>query len=162
MRYDGGDKRDRTLLEVLGPRVEWVPVCPEVETGMGTPREPVHLVRHTGGVRLLTTDTRIDYTDLMTEWASRRLDDLARQRISGYILKKNSPSCGKDEVKVFSDGGEVSATGRGLFAAALLRRFPDLPVEEEDRLHSRQSIEGFLEKVAVYQRRKASDASFRA
>ena len=156
VRFDGGHKRNAFLADSFGRFVEWVPVCPEVEIGMGTPREPVQLVRRAGGVRLLTTHTGIDYTDAIAEWADRRLDDLAQQDISGYVLKKNSPSCGKESVKVFSENGESSATGRGLFANALLRRFPGLPIEEEDRLHDRQSIETFLDQIATYQRGQIS------
>ena len=156
VRYDGGDKRDPALLDMLGPHVEWVPVCPEVEVGMGTPREPVHLVRLSDSVRMLTTQTRIDYTDAMASWAERRLDDLNHRRISGYILKKNSPSCGKDSVKVFEENGRLSANGRGLFTQALMQRFPGLPIEEEDRLHDPHAIQSFLERVLAYERRAAS------
>jgi uncharacterized protein YbbK (DUF523 family) len=150
VRYDGGDKRDPILLEFLDRYVEWVPVCPEVEVGMGTPREPVQLVQGERGIRLLTVDSRIDYTDAMKAWAERRLEDLARQKISGYILKKNSPSCGKASVKVFAPGAVPSPTGRGLFAEALLRRLPGLPVREEDELHDPQTLQSFLDSVIRY------------
>lgn len=157
VRYDGGDKRDPMLLESLGRYVEWVPVCPEVEVGMGTPREPVQLVRGERGIRLLTVDTRVDYTDSMSTWAERRLDDLERQKISGYILKKNSPSCGKAGVKVFAPDAPPSPAGRGLFADALLRRFPGLPVREEDELHDPQSLQAFLDSVSRYRRELRHD-----
>ena len=150
VRYDGGHKRDALLLELLGQHVEWVPVCPEVEVGMGTPREPLHLVQHASGLRMISSETRTDYTDAMNAWAERRLDDLSRQVISGYILKKNSPSCGKDHVKVYSNEGLFSQSGRGLFAAALMRRFPGLPIEEEDSLHDIAAIQNFLERVRAF------------
>ena len=152
VRYDGSDKRDAMVLEFLGRRVEWVAVCPEVEVGMGTPREPVQLVRGEQGIRLVTVDTRIDYTDAMKTWGERRLDDLERQQISGYILKKNSPSCGKAAVKLFELEQPPSHTGRGLFADALLRRFPNLPVREEDELHDLHALHAFLDSVLRYQR----------
>jgi uncharacterized protein YbbK (DUF523 family) len=152
VRYDGGHKRDSFLVDTFGKFVEWVPVCPEVEVGMGTPREPVHLVRGERGIRLLTVDTRIDYTDAMNGWAERRLDDLARQNISGYVLKKNSPSCGKAGVRVFAPDAPPSREGRGVFADALLRRFPGLPVQEEDELHDPLALQSFLDRVIQYQR----------
>lgn len=152
VRFDGGHKRDPFLTDVLGPHVEWVRVCPEVEVGMGTPRETLRLVRATdGGVRMLTTRTNIDYTDSMRDWARSRLHALASENLSGYVLKKDSPSCGMERVKVY--GGPVpERTGRGLFADALLSRFPNLPVEEEGRLSDPRLRENFIERVFAYQR----------
>jgi uncharacterized protein YbgA (DUF1722 family)/uncharacterized protein YbbK (DUF523 family) len=151
VRFDGGHKRDLFLTDVLGPHVEWVRVCPEVEVGMSTPRETLRLVRGTdGGVRMLTTRTNIDYTDSMRAWARSRLHDLASESLSGYVLKKDSPSCGMERVKVY--GGPVpERTGRGLFADALLSRFPNLPVEEEGRLSDPRLRENFIERVFAYQ-----------
>ena len=100
VRFDGGHKRDRFLTDQLGQYVEWVPVCPEVEVGMGTPREALHLVREGQTVRMVTTRTGIDFTDRMNAWAERRLDRLAREDLDGYVLKKNSPSCGAWRVKI--------------------------------------------------------------
>ena len=152
VRYNGADKRDQVLLAVLGDRVEWVPVCPEVEVGMGTPREPVQLVKMVGGIRMLTVTTRIDFTEAMNAWAARRLDALAQLRLSGYVLKSRSPSCGL-AVATFSERGDPLPLARGLFADALLRRFPDLPVEEEDALHDPQAIEAFLRCVRRFHQR---------
>src|SRR5262245_22583753 len=134
VRFDGGHKRDRFLTEVLGPFVEWVPVCPEVELGLGTPRETLRLMRSDCGVRMMTTRTNVDHTDSMNAWAKRRLDELAHEDLCGYVLKKDSPSCGMERVTVFGAEGASERSGRGLFAAALLERFPSLPVEEEGRL----------------------------
>jgi uncharacterized protein YbgA (DUF1722 family)/uncharacterized protein YbbK (DUF523 family) len=153
VRFDGGHKRDAFLTEVLSPHVEWVRVCPEVEVGMGTPRETLRLVRDDrGGVRMLTTRTGIDHTDSMKGWARRRLDELAEERLSGYVLKKDSPSCGMQRVKVFGGTGMPERTGRGIFADALLLRFPNLPVEEEGRLSDPRLRENFVERVFAYQR----------
>jgi uncharacterized protein YbbK (DUF523 family) len=155
VRYDGGHKRDRWLTEVLGPLVEWVPVCPEVEIGMGVPRETVRLVRisENGAVRMMTTVTGVDHTDTMERWASVRLDELAREELSGYILKKDSPSCGMEGVKIYDAGATPHETGRGLFADALMRRFPSLPVEDERRLADPGIRERFLARVFAYQQR---------
>ena len=155
VRFDGGHKRDRFLTEVLGPFVEWVPVCPEVELGMGTPRETLRLVRGGSGLRMVTTRTEIDHTEAMNRWAARRVEALAREDLSGYVLKKDSPSCGMERVKVYSAaGGMPERSGRGLFAAALMTRFPDLPVEEEGRLSDPRLRENFIERVFAYRRLK--------
>ncbi len=155
VRFDGGHKRDRFLTDILGPHVEWVPVCPEVEMGLGTPRETLRLVRAGGGVRMITTRTSVDHTEGMTSWAHRRLEELAGEDLSGYVLKKDSPSCGMERVKVYDgQGGMPAKNGRGMFAAALLTRFPLLPVEEEGRLGDARLRENFIERVFAFRRLK--------
>jgi uncharacterized protein YbgA (DUF1722 family)/uncharacterized protein YbbK (DUF523 family) len=153
VRFDGGHKRDRFLTDVLGPHVEWVRVCPEVEVGMGTPRETLRLVRDGDGpIRMKTTRTEVDHTAAMQRWSRQRLDELAGEDLSGYVLKKDSPSCGMERVKVFGGSGMPERSGRGLFAAALLDRFPSLPVEEEGRLSDPVLRENFIERVFAYRR----------
>ena len=156
VRFDGGHKRDAFLTEVLSPHVEWVRVCPEVEVGMGTPRETLRLVRDpVGGIRMITTRTGVDHTDAMVAWARRRLEELARERLSGYVLKKDSPSCGMERVKVYDGGGPGERKGRGIFAEALINRFPGLPVEEEGRLLDPALRENFIERVFAFRRLRA-------
>jgi uncharacterized protein YbgA (DUF1722 family)/uncharacterized protein YbbK (DUF523 family) len=153
VRFDGGHKRDAFLTDVLSPHVCWVRVCPEVEVGMGTPRETLRLQRRDdGAIRMVTTRTEIDHTDAMSAWARKRLTGLERENLSGYVLKKNSPSCGMEKVKVFGASGTPQPYGRGIFAEALLRRFPNLPVEEEGRLSDPRLRENFIERVFAYQR----------
>ena len=154
VRFDGGHKRDPFLTDVLSPHVEWVRVCPEVEVGMGTPREALRLVRDRDGrIRMVTTRTGIDHTDAMDAWSRGRLRALAGDDLSGYVLKKNSPSCGMERVKVFSgSGGAPGRNGRGLFAEALIARFPNLPIEEEGRLTDPGLRENFIERVFAYHR----------
>ena len=153
VRFDGGHKRDPFLVEILSPHIRWVRVCPEVEAGMGTPREPVRLERRDGrAIRMVTTRTGIDHTEAMSSWARRRLIELEREQLSGYVLKKDSPSCGMESVKVYGASGLPQRTGRGIFADALLRRFPHLPVEEEGRLSDPRLRENFIERVFAYQR----------
>ena len=159
VRHDGGHKRDAYLVETLGPLVEWVPVCPEVELGLGTPREPIRLVRDTrrrDGVRLVSRSGR-QLTARMQRFARGRLRALARAGLSGYLLKKDSPSCGLERVKVWrgEEDGAPERSGRGLFAAELLRQYPNLPVEEEGRLHDPVLRENFFERVFAYQRLRA-------
>jgi uncharacterized protein YbgA (DUF1722 family)/uncharacterized protein YbbK (DUF523 family) len=153
VRFDGGHKRDPFLVEILSPHVCWVRVCPEVEVGMGTPRETLRLERRDdGGIRMVTTRTGIDHTAAMSAWARKRLTELEREPLSGYVLKKDSPSCGMERVKVFGVSGMPERTGRGIFADALLQRFPNLPVEEEGRLMDPRLRENFIERVFAYQR----------
>jgi uncharacterized protein YbbK (DUF523 family) len=156
VRHDGGDKRDAFLVEILGQEVDWVRVCPEVEVGMGTPRETLHLVRENGRVRMKTTATATDYTAAMEAWAARRLEELARQNLSGYVLKKNSPSCGPTEIAIYDSSGARVEQGAGLFAEALMRRFPGLPVEDEGRLTQPDVREAFVRRVFEWHNRKAS------
>jgi uncharacterized protein YbgA (DUF1722 family)/uncharacterized protein YbbK (DUF523 family) len=135
VRYDGGHKRDDYVVDTLSRFVTFVPVCPEVELGLGTPRESIRLERGSGGVRLLGLRSRIDHTEAMTRFAAARVEALAKEDLAGYLLKKDSPSCGMDRVKVIGRGGMPVKDGRGLFAARLMERFPLLPVEEEGRLN---------------------------
>jgi uncharacterized protein YbgA (DUF1722 family)/uncharacterized protein YbbK (DUF523 family) len=161
VRYDGGHKRDSFLVDTLGRYVEWVPVCPEVEVGMGTPREPVHLVRDSGRrpraggptpVRLMAPKSGTDWTDRMTAYSRARVAKLARLDLCGYILKKDSPSCGMARVKVHRPRGMPERAGTGLFAAALREGLPSLPVEEEGRLCDPRLREHFVERVFAYRR----------
>jgi uncharacterized protein YbgA (DUF1722 family)/uncharacterized protein YbbK (DUF523 family) len=152
VRFDGGHKRDSFLTDLLGRFVEFVRVCPEVEAGFGTPREAMHLRRSDGQIRLVTVKTDRDLTVPMEQLIRRRMLSLEAADLSGYVLKKNSPSCGMERVKVYDQKGAPSATGRGLFAEALLRRFPLLPVEEEGRLNDPELRENFIERLFAYHR----------
>ncbi len=153
VRYDGGHKRDRWLMDVLGPLVEFVPVCPEVEVGLGVPREAMRLEGDPADPRLMTQKTRIDLTERMRTWCRTRLDELAGERLCGYVFKKDSPSSGMERVKVYPVGGGPAArTGSGIFAALFMERFPHLPVEDEGRLNDAGLRENFLERVFVMHR----------
>ena len=149
VRYDGGHKRNQSLVDALRRHFELVPVCPELEVGMGVPREPVRLVREGGGLRMRTVDSNIDYTDVMNHWSSRRLEALAAQDLAGFVLKKDSPSCGLAGVKTYSQG-EPARDGRGLFAAALMNRFPEMPAEDEERLADPKLLDNFIQRVFAY------------
>lgn len=158
VRYNGGHKRDSFLVDTLGRWVEWVPVCPEVEVGLGTPRPPIRLERHRAGggggeeTRLVMPTTGEDLTARMRAWAARRAAELAALDLDGYVLKKDSPSCGLERVKVYGPGGVPTRDGRGLFAAALVAALPDLPVEEEGRLNDPSLRESFIAQVFVHHR----------
>lgn len=164
VRYDGGHKRDSFLVETFGPHVEWVPMCPEVEAGLGTPRETMRLMRvgrsprargetYAGDrVALVIHKTGVDVTPVMRRYAERKVAALERERLSGFVLKKDSPSCGMERVKVFSGEGPAERAGRGVFADALVARFPFLPVEEEGRLSDPMLRDNFVERVFAYER----------
>ena len=158
VRYDGGHKRDPFLVQTLRPMVEWVPVCPEVELGLGTPRETIRLIhdpKDADGVRLMTGKTGDDLTKQMRNYARRRVRALATEGLSGYVSKKDSPSCGMVRVKVWRDKGMSERSGRGLFAAELLRQYPNMPVEEGGRLHDSRLRENFIDRVFMYRRLRA-------
>jgi uncharacterized protein YbbK (DUF523 family) len=153
VRYDGGHKRDPTLLDVMRDAVEWVPVCPEVEVGMGVPREPIELVRGGCNIRLLGVESGRDWTDQMRTWARQRIAELDALSLAGFVLKARSPSCGIRDVPIHA-AGMAAGTGRGMFAAMLAESLPDLPVEDEERLRDPDVRARFLAGVRAYARRK--------
>jgi len=135
VRYDGGHKRNESLLGTLGSLVEWVPVCPEVDIGLGTPRPPIRLERDgEESIRLVMPETGEDLTDRMTRYATERTETLREKGISGYVLKSRSPSCGMETVPVHETNSEGSAAAVGVFAAVLRENMPHIPVEDEERL----------------------------
>jgi uncharacterized protein YbgA (DUF1722 family)/uncharacterized protein YbbK (DUF523 family) len=150
VRFDGGHKRDRFLTDELGPWVEWVGVCPEVELGMGVPRPSVRLVEQDGVVRLVSPATGEDFSARMRAYARKRVAELQELELDGYVLKKNSPSCGLLRLKVYgaaSGGMPVRRDGSGLFAQVLQEAWPHLPLEEEGRLGDAKIRENFVERI---------------
>ncbi|MBM4336467.1 MAG: DUF523 and DUF1722 domain-containing protein [Deltaproteobacteria bacterium] len=155
VRHDGGHKRDRFLTDVLGSYVEWVPICPEVEVGMSIPRPSIRLVQSGDELRLVEPRTGADHTRSMATHSARRVHALDAFELCGYVLKKDSPSCGMDRVKVWHESGQATRNGRGLFASALIARFGTLPVEEEGRLADAGLRENFIERIFAYRRLRA-------
>jgi uncharacterized protein YbgA (DUF1722 family)/uncharacterized protein YbbK (DUF523 family) len=154
VRYDGGHKRDAFLTDVLAPFVEWLPVCPEVEAGLGTPREAMHLAGDPDAPQLLTIRTHTNHTMTLQTFSQRRVQELQESDLDGYIFKKSSPSCGVYRVKVYTDKGQPSKQGTGIFSAAFQQAFPLLPVEEEGRLSDAPIRENFIERIFCYRRWK--------
>jgi uncharacterized protein YbgA (DUF1722 family)/uncharacterized protein YbbK (DUF523 family) len=152
VRYDGGHQWDRFITDTLGPYLEFVPVCPEVECGLGVPREAMHLVGNPVDPRLVTIHTKIDYTEPMKIWAQRRIAELEKKGLCGFIFKSGSPSSGMEGVKIYGDKGEPVKTGVGIFAREFMARFPLLPVEDEGRLHDPQLRENFIERIFALKR----------
>jgi uncharacterized protein YbgA (DUF1722 family)/uncharacterized protein YbbK (DUF523 family) len=152
VRFDGGHKLDRFLTDTLGAYVKFVPACPEVELGLGTPRETLRLRRSGDTVRLVFGKTGEDITTRMRTYSEKRVRRLAGEDLSGYVLKKDSPSCGMERVKVYGDSGPGARDGRGIYAQVLLERFPNLPVEEEGRLNDARLRDNFVERIFAYRR----------
>jgi uncharacterized protein YbgA (DUF1722 family)/uncharacterized protein YbbK (DUF523 family) len=151
VRFDGGHKLDRYLMDTLGRFVDYVPVCPEAEAGFGIPREPMHLAGSPASPSLVTIHTGIDQTERMLAWSSKKLDELEREDLCGFIFKSRSPSSGMERVKVYTGKG-VSPTGSGIFARAFMDRFPLTPVEDEGRIQDPKLRENFIERVFVFKR----------
>ncbi len=152
VRYDGGHQLDRFITDTLGRYVTFVPVCPEVECGMSIPREALRLVGEVENPRLVTRQTGVDYTDQMVNWAQKRVRDLEKEDLCGFIFKSKSPSSGMERVKVFKESGMPVKQGVGIFARTFMGHFPLLPVEEDGRLHDPKLRETFIETIFVYKR----------
>jgi uncharacterized protein YbgA (DUF1722 family)/uncharacterized protein YbbK (DUF523 family) len=150
VRYNGGHKESRLCSQVLGEHFDFVPLCPEVAIGLGTPRQPIRLVGDPQAPRAVgTVDPTLDVTERLAAYGARMAEEL--DGICGYILMQKSPSCGMERVKVYQDRGRPSeASGQGIFAKALIARHPNLPVEEDGRLNDPVLRENFLTRVFAY------------
>ncbi len=147
VRYDGGNKLDQYLMDALGPVVEWVPVCPEVEAGLPVPREPMQLVADGPRTRLITVETKQDRTGVLFHWLETKMKQLEQEGIRGFVLKARSPSCGVGDAELFSVSGESVGKRTGLFAEAVRVHFPSLPVEDEERLRNPAVRDEFLARI---------------
>jgi uncharacterized protein YbbK (DUF523 family) len=151
VRYDGGHKYEEAVARLLADVFVLVAVCPEVEIGLGVPRETVQLVERGGDVRMVASKTGADHTETMRAFARARVAELEELGICGYVFKKSSPSCGLADVPV----GGSALGGRGLFAAEIVRRLPDLPVAEEPDLRDAHTRARFIAQVLEYARRRS-------
>jgi len=147
VRYDGGHRRDRYLAEVLGQWLTWVPVCPEVEIGLRIPRPTIRLEHAQPRPRLVEPESGQDLTRRMEGYALAKVAELKRWNLDGFVLKKGSPSCGMERVRVYGKGGVPRQSGVGVFARVLIEEWPQLPVEEEGRLNDPLLRERFIEHV---------------
>jgi uncharacterized protein YbgA (DUF1722 family)/uncharacterized protein YbbK (DUF523 family) len=152
VRFDGGHKRDRFVTGLLGDFVEWMPVCPEVEVGMGVPRPALRLVRAGNDIRMVEIQSGRDHTRRMRGYAARSVRALRGLDLCGYVLKKDSPSCGMTRVKVYRQKGVAKRDGKGIYASVLMEAYPNLPVEDEGRLNDPRLRENFIERVFAYRR----------
>jgi uncharacterized protein YbgA (DUF1722 family)/uncharacterized protein YbbK (DUF523 family) len=147
VRYDGGHRLDPFITETLGHYVDFLPVCPEVECGLGIPREAMHLEGDAHNPRLVTIHTKIDLTDQMVQWARKRTVSLEKEGLCGFIFKSGSPSSGMERVKIYGGKGSPVKIGVGLFAWEFMNHFPLIPVEDEGRLHDPVLRENFIERI---------------
>ncbi len=154
VRYDGGHKLDRLLIDALGEDVTYVPVCPEVECGLGVPREAMRLEGDPDAPRLVTVRTGKDRTDQVVHWAQKKVREVEKERLSGFILKSRSPSCGLEVMSAFHQGCPVGKKFVGLFARTLMGHLPLLPVEDAERLHDPEARKIFLGRVLSVGRRR--------
>jgi uncharacterized protein YbgA (DUF1722 family)/uncharacterized protein YbbK (DUF523 family) len=152
VRYDGGHKLDRFLTDTLGQYVEYVPVCPEVECGLPIPRESMHLEGDPESPRLVTLRTKQDMTEQMVRWAEKRVVELEKEGLCGFIFKSDSPSSGMERVRVYNEKGMPVKKGVGMFARIFMEHFPLLPVEDEGRLHDPGLRENFIERIFTLKR----------
>jgi uncharacterized protein YbgA (DUF1722 family)/uncharacterized protein YbbK (DUF523 family) len=154
VRFDGGHQQDRFITDTLGKYVEFLPICPEVECGLGVPREAMRLVGDPEAPRLMTVRTRVDLTGRLLAWARQRVQELERENLGGFIFKSKSPSSGMARVKVYPEQppGSPASRGVGMFARVFMEHFPLLPVEDEGRLYDPVLRENFIERIFVLQR----------
>ena len=149
VRYNGEHKRDSTVIDLLGQQFEAVPVCPEVELGMGVPREPVRLVANdASSERMVGSEAGKDWTQAMVDFNSIKLEALRQQNLSGFIFKSRSPSCGPGNVPLHHEQEKSSTVG--LFAHALMQYFPSLPVIDEEALQDEIVRQDFVARVIQY------------
>ncbi len=144
VRYDGRHKLDHYLKDAFGKFVDWIPVCPEVECGLGVPREAMHLTGSTESLRLVTENSNIDYTEKMLKWAKRKLKQLEREKLCGFVFKNNSPSCGLNSV--------FSKKGTGIFAKEFSSYFKFMPAEDENRLRDDRIRESFIQEIYIFKK----------
>ena len=150
VRFDGGHKRHSYITGTLSHYFEFHPICPEVGIGLGIPRPTIHLVEQDGKIRCVgVKDSNQDFTERLRDYA----DQLQKQHanLCGYILKKDSPSCGMERVKVYSRS-LAQRKGSGIYADRLMRNNPLLPAEEEGRLGDPGLRENFIQRVYVLHR----------
>lgn len=155
VRYDGQPQRAPFLMDTLARFVEYVPVCPEVDCGMSIPREAMRLVGDVSKPLLMTNKSNRDMTSRMKRWIKPALKTLAQEELCGFILKSKSPSCGLYRVKIYKEENSIPLKkGGGVFATAFAKHFPDIPLEEDGRLHDQMLRECFIDKVCAYARFK--------
>ena len=151
VRFDGGHKRDNYIMTILSHYAEFMPVCPEVEIGMGIPRPPIHQKGNVDDPMVVgVKDESLDVTIPLKKFSHnyvKHLDDL-----SGFILKSKSPTCVMERVKVYQGKGQSLRSGIGVFAKALMDAHPHLPIEEEGRLKDPMLRENFITRIFAYHR----------
>ena len=153
VRFDGGHKQFRYATESLATYFDFIPLCPEVAIGLGIPRPTIRLIKRENDITeaVSNADRSLRYTEALSAYGRETAPSL--HGVSGYILKKDSPSCGMARVKVYKDNdGPPDRTGVGIYAKEIIEAHPNLPIEEEGRLNDTRLRENFLERVFLYHR----------
>lgn len=147
-RYNGITIYD-DFVEKLKPYVEYITVCPEVEIGLGVPRDPIRIVSEQGDLRLKQPTSKKDITDMMTKFCNTYLTSI--NVVDGFLLKSRSPSCGIREVKIYPSMEKSAARGKGMgfFGRAVFELFPQVPIEDEGRIKNFRIREHFLTKLFI-------------
>jgi len=155
VRWNAKHKHDYFFTEILSQYFDYIPVCPEVECGLGVPRETLKLKGNWRNPLLMTTNTKIDLTDLVKKWAAKKIKQLDSKNLCGFIFKSGSPSCGMQKIKVYPDCNIVPVKkGVGIFAKAFMEHFSNIPVKENEQLHNPNVCENFIEQVFTMKRRQ--------
>ncbi|MEO5378642.1 MAG: DUF523 domain-containing protein [Magnetococcus sp. DMHC-6] len=146
--FGGQDKRQDLLLAVTPPWIEWYPLCPEAQSRLGVPREPMHLVGDPNSPKLITIYNHCDQTKPVLDWSKAQMQTLAQKKLAGFILKSRSPSCGLGGIGVYGEQGQLcSESGVGVFAQMLRKTFPKLPILEESELQKIHQINIFFDRL---------------
>lgn len=146
VRYDGGHKYDSYIADTLGELFDFVPICPEAECGLPIPREPMRLEGDSSLPRLVVIETGVELTGKMLAWCDSKIDELRQAKVAGFILKARSPSCGVYDTPILDDA-ETIREGGGIFAQAVRRGFPGLPLEDEETIREAERLKRFLEQT---------------
>ena len=150
VRYDGGHRYTRLLVERLGDLFDLHPICPEVGIGMGVPRNPIQLTNTKQGIRVRDIDNNsLDFTRELEQFAIACLQE--PPEIYGYIFKSRSPSCGVNDVKLYDEAGQLlNSGGTGIHAKTIIKTIANLPVADENQLQEIKSIDNYSERVISY------------
>lgn len=149
VRYDAKNKYNKDLIAYLSQYFELVSVCPEVECGLSVPRPAVELVNGDEGIKVIGCDDKsLDITDKLINYSKNKVKE--QSGLSGYVFKSRSPSCGVGSTAVFNLRGEIQHYSDGVFVAALLNQYPNMPVVEGDSLESEAARSEFIQEVMTY------------
>ena len=153
VRWDGDHKHDQYVRDVLGSYFDYVSICPEVDVGMGVPRETVALYGTLENPKMITKRSKTDWTKKMNHYTKDRIHELTKENLCGYVFKSKSPSCGIDKVPIYSEfGSSRMRHGSGMFASSFVKVFPLVPVEDEGRLHDPVIRENFIVRIFCFHR----------
>ena len=148
VRYDGQSKANAIVIEKLAPLFTLIPVCPEVEAGLSTPRPPVQLTGSITNPKLTgRDDPDIDVTEIMQQYCNTKSAELTQ--LAGFIFKSRSPSCGLNSTPVFINEQCMTETSRGVFATALCKTYPGLIVIEDFELENKSLLDDFIQSILI-------------